>query len=103
VYGNQPIPEEAEEFGLLIGKYFQPRFDPIPIFSDEELQRLTMPVLLLAGERDALLPSAKTSTRLRQLLPHLEAHVFLEMGHVVLGMTARIMEFLQTDPLPADA
>jgi pimeloyl-ACP methyl ester carboxylesterase len=95
VYGNQPIPEEAEEFGLLIGKYFQPRFDPIPIFSDEELRRLTMPVLLLAGEQDALLPSVKTATRLKQLLPHAHIQVFPGIGHVLLEMTGRITAFLE--------
>jgi pimeloyl-ACP methyl ester carboxylesterase len=101
VYGNQPIPEEAEAFGLLIMKHFQPRLNPIPIFSDDELRRLSMPTLLLAGEQDVLLPSAKTSARLRQLLPHLEARVFPEVGHAVLGVTAKIMEFLQADSLSA--
>lgn len=94
VYGKQPIPAEAEAFGLLIMKHFQPRFNPIPLFSDEELRRLTMPTLLLAGKQDVLLPSAKTAARLRQLLPNLQAQMFPEVGHAVIGMTAKIMAFL---------
>lgn len=97
VYGKQPIPPEAEAFGLLVMKHFQPRFNPIPVFSDDELRRLTMPVLLLAGAQDALLPSAKTAARLRQLLPQVETRVFPESGHVLLGMTPTILTFLRGD------
>ena len=44
--------------------HFRPRIEPQPLFTDHELAALTMPILLLAGEDDALLPSKKTVTRL---------------------------------------
>jgi pimeloyl-ACP methyl ester carboxylesterase len=50
---------------------------------------------LLAGRQDALLPSAKTEARLRQLLPQIETYVFPNLGHVIIGVTPQIMAFLR--------
>jgi pimeloyl-ACP methyl ester carboxylesterase len=50
VFGPQPIPAEVNEVATLIMTHFKPRIGVLPIFSDEELQRLTMPTLLLIGQ-----------------------------------------------------
>lgn len=95
VYGTQQVPEEADMFGRLIMKHFKPRYDAIPIFSDEELQRLTMPVMLIAGKQDALLHSEKTAARLKALLPQLRADVRPHVGHVLLDTADAFMTFLR--------
>lgn len=94
VNGNQPIPVEALEYTKLIANSFNPRIETIPIFSDEDLRRLRMPVLLIVGEKDALLPSKKTAARLSNLLPHLTLNVMPESGHVLINLAAPIMDFL---------
>ena len=98
VYGDLVMPEEVEAFGALIMDYYRPRTDPQPLFSDEELKRLTMPTLLVAGAKDCFYVSEKTADRLRKLLPHFTATVLPEAGHVMLDTTPYIVPFLA----PAD-
>jgi pimeloyl-ACP methyl ester carboxylesterase len=78
--------------------HFRPRLDPQPIFADAELRRLTMPVLLVAGARDALLPSEVTAARLRALLPNLTVRLLPEAGHVLHGLSAEVLPFLAGMP-----
>ncbi len=94
VNGNQPIATEAVEYTRLIANNFNPRIETIPIFSDQELRRLKMPVMLIVGEKDALLPSKKTAVRLRSLLPDLTAMVLPDRGHVLINFAHQIMDFL---------
>src|SRR5262249_60378935 len=63
VFGPQPIPAEVNEVTTLIMTHFKPRIGVLPIFSDEELQRLTMPTLLLIGQKDALRDARKVAAR----------------------------------------
>ena len=94
VNGDQEIAAEAVQYTKLIGSEFRPRLERLPIVSEDELKRLDMPVLLLVGEKDVLLDSEKTARRLERLLPRLEAHIFEDKGHVLIGMAERIMTFL---------
>ena len=94
VNGSQSIAVEALEYTRLIADNFNPRIETIPIFSDEDLGKLRMPVLLIVGEKDALLPSKKTAARLSRLLPDLTAVVLPDKGHVLINFAPQIMEFL---------
>jgi len=102
VYSGQQIHPEAVKYSLLIADQFRPRMQPIPIFSDEALKRLTMPVLLIAGKKDALLFSEKMVGRMKDLLPRLSAHLLPDQGHVLIGFAKQIHGFLtegETSPL----
>ena len=46
------------DFVTLIYLHFRPRMVKLPVFSNEALRRLTIPVLAIVGGRDALLDSA---------------------------------------------
>lgn len=83
----------VEEFMTLAGRHFRPLLEPVPVFSDVELARLTMPIQFLAGKKDALLPSEASVRRLKELLPHAEAHLFPDCGHAVIGNADEILEF----------
>ena len=96
VYGNDDITKEVIAYTKLIASNFNPRL-AIPLFSDAELKRLTMPVLLVAGARDALLPSQKTAARLTRLLPRLTALIDPDAGHVLVNQTSQVLEFLKTE------
>jgi pimeloyl-ACP methyl ester carboxylesterase len=87
------IHPDVEEFMILVGRHFRPLLEPVPVFSDEELLRLTMPIQFLAGSKDALLPSEASVRRLQKLLPHAETHVFEDCGHAVIGKADEILEF----------
>ncbi len=57
VMGIKDLADETIEYSMLISKNFRPYMGTIPIFKDEELHRLNMPVLLIAGDKDALFDS----------------------------------------------
>jgi pimeloyl-ACP methyl ester carboxylesterase len=96
LFGNQPVPEEADEFTTLTLTHFKSRMGVLPIFSDEELQRLTMPVLLLGGAQGVLRDSEKIVARMRKLVPDLTATIIPGAGHVLLNTRAEIIPFLAT-------
>ncbi len=95
VYGSQPIPEGVEEVFDVVTGNFKSRMGVLPIFSDEELRRLTMPTLLLVGDEDALRDAAKIGARLGGLLPHLTAITIPRAGHALLNTTPYILPFLR--------
>lgn len=94
VNGQARMPEEANQYSLLIGSSFNPRMEQVPLFSDAELRQVTMPTLLIAGEKDVLLHSQKTVNRARELLPQLTAELLPGAGHVLLNLSGRIGSFL---------
>ena len=53
-----------------------------------------MPVMLIAGAQDAMLDSAETKARLEHTVPNLNVRYLPEAGHLVVGQTAPILDFL---------
>ncbi|GED72185.1 Ndr family protein [Brevibacillus reuszeri] len=94
VNGNQTLPEDALLNTKIIARHFRFRSETVPIFTDSELRRLTIPILLLAGEQDVMLHSKKTVERLSSLLPHANATLLADCGHVLMNQSTRIMPFL---------
>ena len=94
VAGSQSLhPDTVKVMNALL-THFRPRLDPQPIFADAALQRLTMPVLLVAGQQDALFPSARTAARLQKCVPHLTVRLLPGMGHVLHGTAELVLPFL---------
>jgi pimeloyl-ACP methyl ester carboxylesterase len=100
VLGRHPMHKDAVAFMDAIMAHTNPRIGALPLFTDEELKRLTMPILLLAGAQDALYPSAGTVARMRSLVPRLTATLLPEAGHVLVNLASEIMPFL-TAPVGA--
>jgi pimeloyl-ACP methyl ester carboxylesterase len=90
-----PAVRKFIEFMTLIADNFRPRMVRLPIFSDDALQRLRMPVLAILGGKDALLDSAATKRRLERNVPHAEIRYLPQVGHLIAGQTAPILEFLR--------
>ena len=90
-------PERVERPALLcpagIGRQTMGKI--APVFDDERLRRLTMPVLAVVGARDRVSDSAGTVRRLTGLAPWARAEVLPEAGHAVLGQVPRVAEFLR--------
>jgi pimeloyl-ACP methyl ester carboxylesterase len=64
---------------------------------DEDLQRITQPVLLLASAADLLLPSLNEARRLEKLLPNVRVVVLPESGHAcLLEADVHLYEIMQT-------
>lgn len=97
LYGHQPLPPGAEEISTLIMRHFKSRTDVSPIFSDDELKRLAMPVLLLGGEEDGMRDVHQIADRLRALLPRFQAIPIPRAGHALLNTTGCILPFLDAE------
>ncbi|HML48853.1 MAG TPA: alpha/beta hydrolase, partial [Clostridia bacterium] len=81
-------------FTLMIGRHFNPRMAKLPIVDGETLARLTMPVLIVFGEKDPLLRPEASIRRLKRYAPKVRADVLPGVGHAVVGQAARILEFI---------
>jgi pimeloyl-ACP methyl ester carboxylesterase len=96
-----PAVRAFSNFITLIHDNFRPRMERIPIFSDQALQGLTMPLLAIVGGRDVLLDSAGTKRRLSRNVPHAGIRYFPQAAHFIPGQTIEILEFLQLQGAPA--
>lgn len=94
LYGRQPIPAGVEEIMMTVTRHFKARMGILPIFTDDELRRLTMPALLVGGALDALRDIVKIGERLRPLLPDLAITILPDAGHVVLNSVDVMAPFL---------
>ena len=93
-----PEGQRLIELADLVLQHFKFRNRPMPLFTDERLRRLTMPVLVVLGGRDAAVDSEQTRRRLASCLPHAEVHYLPEAGHALTDQTALIAEFLARPP-----
>ncbi len=100
VNGGQVIPKEALDYTKLIAKHFNLRTEPVPIYMDEELRQLRMPILLYAGDKDVLLNSKETIKRISGLLPHANVNLLTGYGHVLINLKREIIDFLLNQPIP---
>jgi pimeloyl-ACP methyl ester carboxylesterase len=101
--GPIPVPStpSAQSFAAfvdLIWRHFRPRTERLPRFDGDQLDRLDLPLLAILGANDGLLDSRDASRRLRRHCP--SAHIVLlpDAGHLLLGQTQRIQDFLDGAP-----
>jgi pimeloyl-ACP methyl ester carboxylesterase len=88
------LPKEVEEFIILIFQGYNPITVALPIFTDEQIKRLTMPLLFVAGEADVMLDTAVAAQRLGQLTPDAEIHLLPGAGHMIINALAYVFPFL---------
>ncbi len=94
LFGDQAVPDGVTDIVVQITDQFKPRIGVLPIFTDDELRRLTMPVLLLGGTKDIIRDMSKIEARLHGLLPHLTVTIIPGAGHALLHTTDHVMAFL---------
>jgi len=88
------LPKEVLEFINLIVAGYYPITEELPFYSDEQLKRLTMPVLFLAGKLDVMVNAPEAAKRLGGLLPHAEIHLLENTGHMVINSLEYVIPFL---------
>lgn len=89
-----PAAKAFIDFVALIHQHFRPRMVKLPVFSDEALRRLDIPLLAIVGARDVLLDSRQTKNRLERLVGQAEVLYLPEAGHFIPGQTGKIGAFL---------
>jgi pimeloyl-ACP methyl ester carboxylesterase len=95
-FGRGSVDAGALDFMTAIMTYFRPRIGRLELFTDEELKRLTMPVLLLGGAQDSIRNVEKIAVRLGRLHPGLLTHIYPDRGHVLVNVSEQVVPFLQS-------
>jgi pimeloyl-ACP methyl ester carboxylesterase len=88
------LPEVAEYLALTF-THFLPRRDRLPVFPDEALRKLTMPVQVIIGGRDAMFDSNDTAKRMNRTVPHANVTLLPDVAHAIIGQTQPILDFLR--------
>ncbi|QNG18789.1 alpha/beta fold hydrolase [Rhodococcus triatomae] len=78
---------------------FRPR-TRLPVFGDEALRGVRVPVQVTVGDSDVLFDSAGTARRVRECIPHADVMTLPGVGHAVFGRTEPLLEFLLEDSRP---
>lgn len=94
VYYKARVPTEVLDYQALVSAHFNPLIEPIPLFSDEELARLSFPIQYFGGDHDALLDTEKSAARLKAVKPNAEIHILRDTGHVILDRLGAVKDFL---------
>ncbi|WP_030669863.1 alpha/beta fold hydrolase [Streptomyces rimosus] len=80
---------------VLTFQHFVPRTERLPVFSDDALRGLDVPLLLIAGTDDALFDSAGTARRVQENVPDATVRLLPGVGHAVFGQTDEVLGFLR--------
>jgi len=94
ITGSKDIPDFIIEYSSTIMRGFNPRIGGLPVFTDEQVSRLSMPVLFMAGENDVTTHAAKAAKRMKRLVPNAQIDLINGCGHVIYDQAERIQEFL---------
>jgi pimeloyl-ACP methyl ester carboxylesterase len=90
-------PEEVEtvvDTVQLVSRNFRYRSGRVPVFTDEVLRRLTMPVHVLVGQLDVLLDAAGLERRFHAAAPRVTVRVLPGIGHFIPAQIGAELEFL---------
>lgn len=86
---------KAMKFTNLINQHMHLRNEPLPIFSRQELQVISCPILSIYGEKDALLHPMKSVNYLKENVSHVKTMILKDVGHVVTDITQDTLLFLK--------
>ncbi len=96
ILGEYDIPKEVLDFMNLIAESYSP-IQHLPVYGDEQLQRLNMPVLFIDGANDIIIDADKSAQRLSRIVPSAEIHLPRNCGHVLPNSIEYIIPFLAKD------
>ncbi len=103
LFADQAVPDGVEDITAVMMSNFKARVGILPIFSDKELKRLTMPTLLLGGSKDALRDLEKIAARMRSLVPQIAVTIIPGAGHALLNTPPHVMPFLTPEQAAVQA
>lgn len=94
VIGDEIIGQEAESFMELVQTHVIPRFSKEYLFTDEELIKLTMPVLMIGGKKDVVRSNEAIAKRMSALLRCFSSQLLPQAGHVITAISEKAIPFL---------
>ena len=93
---GRKMDDDFREFFDLAGRHFICR-PSVPMLTDDELRRLSMPIGYWAGRKDVLLPTKKIARRLRRLVPSAAIFTDRDGGHAYHPPAAALGEWLSRE------
>lgn len=84
-------------FSLLILKYFKPQKSRMPLFSNKSLSTLTMPILMIFGNCDQLVPANKSIQKLKKFAQEVKIELLPNTGHLIINQADKILNFLKNN------
>lgn len=93
IIGEHDIPKEVIDFMNIISESYNP-IQHLPVYGDEHLKRLNMPVLFIDGKNDVIIDADRSAQRLSHLVPSAEIHLLANCGHVLINSIEYIIPFL---------
>jgi pimeloyl-ACP methyl ester carboxylesterase len=94
LFGKYPAPKALRDATTLTLTHFKPRMGIVPLLADTELMQITMPTLLMVGERDILRNGRRIERRMETRVPHLSTVMLPEEGHAILHGFEHVSDFL---------
>jgi pimeloyl-ACP methyl ester carboxylesterase len=92
------LPDEVQAFIDMILDGYLPLREELPVFTDDQLNTLTMPVLFVAGENDVMTDVKASALRLKTNLPQAQIRILSNTGHIVLNALNELLPFLTNAP-----
>ena len=89
------MPQVIVDFINLILSGFNPISEELPQYSGEEVERLKMPLLMVAGMDDDMLDAPGAAEYLKKHAPQAEIHLLEHTGHMIQNAYAFILPFLE--------
>jgi pimeloyl-ACP methyl ester carboxylesterase len=94
VLQGKELPAEVKEFIDLILWGYDPITEELPVFTDEQIARLDMPVLFVAGKDDVMVDAQAAAQRLSVILPGAEIRLLEKTGHFIMNALDYAWPFL---------
>ncbi len=91
---DAPETDDSKTIALIWQEY-QPRSDRPTIKTDQELAQLSMPVLLIMGDSDAMIDAPTTIDRAQKNITELTLHRLPDVGHLLPSQVATVTGFLK--------
>lgn len=95
IYGRDDVPQEILDVTNMIVDNFIPMMGALPTYTDQQLSRLDMPVMYIAGENDVTVDAEKTANRMEAHIEHAHTELIKDCGHVVYDVMNRVIPFLK--------
>lgn len=93
LFNGREITQEMRDFFEATSRNCKPRFGNPPMFSNDELSSLRMPVVYIGAKDDALIDTEKSVERLSKNVRDARILV-LDEGHALIGLDDKVFELL---------
>ena len=95
IYYKTAVPDEVIAFQSLAAAHFNPLMEPLPIFTDDQIRNISVPLQFFGGDHDSLIDSVRTAKRIKTYYPSADVHILEDTGHVILDQFENIFSFFK--------